>query len=124
MLQKVAAKMNKVAADLCLMAREVRWLLMKMFFALAATSAACFCVLLYIIVMPYLRQVSNFVPKIVPKVCSDDCTLVVLIMIQVIRGAMRPILGTLNRIGVYGVILSHQILFRTHLLGVLTNPLI
>ena len=44
-------------------------------------------------------------------------------MIQVIRGAMRPILGTLNRIGVYGVILSHQNLSQTRLLGVLTGDL-
>ena len=44
-------------------------------------------------------------------------------MIQVIRGAMRPILGTLNRIGVYGVILVHQILFRTRPLGVLPGDL-
>lgn len=63
-------------------------------------------------------------PKIVPKVCSEGCTLIVLIMIQVIRGAVRPILGTLNRIGVYGVILVHQILFRTRPLSVLINPLI
>ena len=40
MLQKVAAKVNKVAADLCLMAREVRWLLPEKYFDFAASSAA------------------------------------------------------------------------------------
>ena len=40
MLQKVAAMVNKVAADLGFRAYEVRWLLMKIFFALAASSAA------------------------------------------------------------------------------------
>ena len=41
MLQKVAANVSFAAADLCLMAREERWILIKIFFALAATSAAC-----------------------------------------------------------------------------------
>ena len=40
MLQKVAATIKKVAADLCFMACEVRWILIKIFFAFAATSAA------------------------------------------------------------------------------------
>ena len=40
MLQKVAAMVDKIAADLGLMASEVRWLLHKMFFKFAATSAA------------------------------------------------------------------------------------
>ena len=40
MLQKVAANVRFVAADLCFMACKVRWILMKIFFALAATSAA------------------------------------------------------------------------------------
>ena len=72
----------------------------------------------------YFFEKSFPVPKIMPKVCSEGCTLIVPIMIQVIRGAVRPILGTLNRIGVYGVILVHQILFRTRPLSVLINPLI
>ena len=41
MLQKVAANVSFAAADLCFRASEVRCLLMKIFFALAATSAAC-----------------------------------------------------------------------------------
>ena len=40
MLQKVAAMMNKVAADLCFRASKVRLLLHKKFFEFAATSAA------------------------------------------------------------------------------------
>ena len=40
MLQKVAAMVDKVAADLGFRAYEVRWILIKIFFALAATSAA------------------------------------------------------------------------------------
>ncbi len=40
MLQKVAANVDNVAADLCFRASEVRWLLMKIFFSIAATSAA------------------------------------------------------------------------------------
>ena len=40
MMQKVAANVDNVAADLCFRASEVRWLLMKIFFAIAATSAA------------------------------------------------------------------------------------
>ena len=42
MMQKVAANVDNVAADLCFRASEVRWLLMKIFFALAASSAADF----------------------------------------------------------------------------------
>ena len=64
MLQKVAAMVNKVAADLRFRACKVRWLLMKIFFAIAASSAAIFCVPLYNIVMPYLRHFGVFVPKI------------------------------------------------------------
>ena len=64
MLQKVAAMVNKVAADLRFRACKVRWLLMKIFFAIAASSAAIFCVPLYNIVMPYLRHFSSFAPKI------------------------------------------------------------
>ena len=40
MMQKVAAFVNKVAADLGLMASEVRWLLPKKYFDFAASSAA------------------------------------------------------------------------------------
>ena len=64
MLQKVAAKVNKVAADLCFRASKVRWLLHKKYFDFAASSAAIFCVPLYIIVMPYLRHFGSFVPKV------------------------------------------------------------
>ena len=42
MLQKVAAMVDKVAADLGLMAYEVRWLLPKKYFDFAASSAAVF----------------------------------------------------------------------------------
>ncbi len=42
MMQKVAANVDNVAADLCFRASKVRWLLMKIFFALAASSAADF----------------------------------------------------------------------------------
>ena len=41
MLQKVAAIVNKVAADLCFRASKVRLLLQRQIFAVAATSAAC-----------------------------------------------------------------------------------
>ena len=41
MLQKVAAMMDKVAADLCFRASKVRLLLQRQIFAVAATSAAC-----------------------------------------------------------------------------------
>ena len=64
MLQKVAAMVDKIAADLGLIASKVRLLLHKKFFILAASSAAIFCVPLYIIVMPYLRHFGSFVPKI------------------------------------------------------------
>ena len=64
MLQKVAAMVNKIAADLGLIASKVRLLLHKKFFILAASSAAIFCVPLYIVVMPYLRHYSRFVPKV------------------------------------------------------------
>ena len=40
MLQKVAAIVNKVAADLCFRASKARLLLHKKFFEFAATSAA------------------------------------------------------------------------------------
>ncbi len=39
-MQKVAAMVNKVAADLGFRAYEVRWLLKRKIFATAATSAA------------------------------------------------------------------------------------
>ena len=64
MMQKVAAMVDKVAADLGLMASKVRSLLPEKYFEIAATSAACFCVPLYNIVMPYLRHFVVFVPKI------------------------------------------------------------
>ena len=64
MLQKVAAMVDKIAADLGLIASKVRLLLHKKFFILAASSAAIFCVPLYIIVMPYLRHFGALVPKI------------------------------------------------------------
>ena len=48
MLQKVAANVDNVAADLGFRAYEVRWLLKRKFFAIAATSAAIFCVPLLI----------------------------------------------------------------------------
>ena len=47
MLQKVAAKVNKVAADLCFRASKVRWLLHKKYFDFAASSAAIFCASIY-----------------------------------------------------------------------------
>ena len=40
MLQKVATIVNKVAADLGLMASKVRWVLQRKIFAIAASSAA------------------------------------------------------------------------------------
>ena len=43
MLQKVAAMVDKVAADLGLMASEVRWLLPEKYFEIAACSAASLC---------------------------------------------------------------------------------
>ena len=63
-MQKVAANVDNVAADLCFRASEVRWLLMKIFFALAASSAADFLCTSINIVMPYLRHFSSFAPKI------------------------------------------------------------
>ena len=48
MLQKVAAMVDKVAADLCFRICKVRWILIKIFFALAASSAAIFlCTSIY-----------------------------------------------------------------------------
>ena len=64
MLQKVAAMVGKIAADLELIASKVRLLLHKKYFDFAANSAAIFCVPLYIIVMPYLRHFGSFVPKV------------------------------------------------------------
>ena len=64
MLQKVAANVSFAAADLCFRASEVRCLLMKIFFALAASSAADFVCLYINIVLPYLRHYDAFVPKI------------------------------------------------------------
>ena len=43
MLQKVAARVDKVAADLELIASKVRLLLHKKYFDCAASSAAIFC---------------------------------------------------------------------------------
>ena len=40
MLQKVAAMVDKVAADLCFRASKVRWLLPKKYLDFAANSAA------------------------------------------------------------------------------------
>ena len=64
MLLKVAAMVDKVAADLCFRASKVRWLLPEKYFDFAATSAACLCVPLYIIVLPYFRHFGSFAPKI------------------------------------------------------------
>ena len=64
MLQKVAAKVDYAAADLGFMVCEVRWLLTKKFFGIAASSAASLCIPIYNIVLPYLRHYSTFVPKI------------------------------------------------------------
>ena len=47
MLQKVAAVLGKVAADLCFRASKVRWLLHKKYFDFAANSAANFCASIY-----------------------------------------------------------------------------
>ena len=47
MLQKLAAMVNKVAADLGFRAYEVRWLLHKMFFKFAATSNVCLLLSIY-----------------------------------------------------------------------------
>ena len=47
-LQKVAAMVDKVAADLGLMASKVRWLLHKKYLDFAASSAAIFlCTSIY-----------------------------------------------------------------------------
>jgi hypothetical protein len=62
MLQKVAAMVDKFAVDLRFRVSKVRLLLSEKYFEIAATSAACFCVPLYNIVMPYLRHFGSFVP--------------------------------------------------------------
>jgi hypothetical protein len=62
MLQKIAAMMDNVAADLHFVASKVRLLLQKINFTIAAFSAATF-MCLYIIVMPYLQHYSVFVPE-------------------------------------------------------------
>ena len=41
-MQKVAALVDNIAADLGLMASKVRLLLLEKYFEIAATSAACF----------------------------------------------------------------------------------
>ena len=68
MLQKVAAILGKVAADLCFMVSNMRLLLPEKYFEFAATYAAnlgfVYLVPLYNIVMPYLRHFGSFVPKI------------------------------------------------------------
>ena len=55
---------DKFAVDLRFRVSKVRLLLSEKYFEIAATSAACFCVPLYNIVMPYLRHFGSFVPKI------------------------------------------------------------
>ena len=55
---------DKVAANLGFRAYEVRWLLPKKYFEIAATSAAVFVCLYIYIVLPYLRHFGSFVPKI------------------------------------------------------------
>ena len=47
MLQKVAAMVDKIAADLELIASKVRLLLHKKYFDVAATYAANFCASIY-----------------------------------------------------------------------------
>ena len=47
MLQKVAAMVDKIAADLELIASKVRLLLHKKYFEFAASSAAIFCASIY-----------------------------------------------------------------------------
>ena len=63
MMQKVAAIVNKVAADLGLMASKVRSLLPEKYFEIAATSAACL-LCLYIIGVLNTQRFSVFVPNI------------------------------------------------------------
>ena len=63
MLQKVAAMVDKVAADLGLMAFEVRWLLPEKYFEIAATYAACL-LCLYIIGVLNIQRYSVFMPNI------------------------------------------------------------
>ena len=63
MLQKVAAMVDKVAADLGFRAYKVRWLQHKMFFKFAATSAACL-LCLYIIGVLNIQRYSVFMPNI------------------------------------------------------------
>ena len=64
MMQKVAANVDNVAADLCFRASEVRWLLMKIFFCYCRYFCRYFLCTSINIVMPYLRHFSSFVPKI------------------------------------------------------------
>ena len=63
MMQKVAAIVNKVAADLGFRAYDVRWLLPEKYFDSAASSAAgLLC--LYIIGVLNTQRFSVFVPNI------------------------------------------------------------
>ena len=64
MLQKVAANVDNVAADLCFRASEVRWLLMKIFFCYCRYFCRYLLCTSINIVIPYLRHFSSFVPKI------------------------------------------------------------
>ena len=72
MMQKVAANVDNVAADLCFRASEVRWLLMKIFFCYCRYFCRYFLCTSINIVMPYLRHFSSFVPKIFPKVSNRE----------------------------------------------------
>ena len=47
MLQKVAARVDKVAADLCFRVSNMRLLLPEKYFEFAATYAAIFCASIY-----------------------------------------------------------------------------
>ena len=64
MLQKAAAMVNKVAVDLRFRVSKVRLLLSEKYFEIAATSAACFCMPLYNIVVLNTQRFDVFVPKI------------------------------------------------------------
>ena len=63
MLQKVAAKVNKVAADLCFRVSNMRLLLPEKYFEFAATYAANFCASIYY---------SNVVFSALCYFCAED----------------------------------------------------
>ena len=63
MLQKVAAMVDKIAADLGFRAYEVRWFLHEKYFDFSATSAACL-LCLYIIGVLNIQRYSIFMPNI------------------------------------------------------------